>query len=152
MPLIILKKDGTREAFDRRKVQMGMMKACEKRPISLDHIEQATEEIEAELRGEDASAELSSARVGEKVMDKLLSMDDVAYIRFASVYKEFDDAKKFAEVLAALSGGRRRKPEEKPGGRTNRRKPTNNALAVLTKRKRSIKNSTSHQQSKQKKS
>jgi transcriptional repressor NrdR len=104
MPLIVIKKDGTRQQFDRAKVQAGMIKACEKRPIPLERIAQAVGEIEASLRNEEPSSEVTSARVGEKVMEKLRELDDVAYIRFASVYKEFDDAKKFAEVVAMLSG------------------------------------------------
>lgn len=140
MPLIVTKKDRTREAFDRRKVQMGMVKACEKRPISLERIEQAASEIETELRNE-PSAEVSAAKVGEKVMEKLLQIDDVAYVRFASVYKEFDDAKKFAEVLAVLTGGRRRQATP---ARTTRAKTPNNGLAVLSKGNRGLNRSNAN--------
>lgn len=110
IPLVVLKKNGHREAFDVHKVQMGMQKACEKRPISQDRIQQAAEEIELDLRN-GTSSEVSSREVGDRVMEKLRAMDDVAYVRFASVYQEFDDAKKFAEVLAVLSGADRRKKQ-----------------------------------------
>lgn len=106
-PLIVIKKDGRRELFDRGKVEMGMMKACEKRPVPYEAIRQAAAEIEEEFRRKGVR-EVTSKEVGRRVMDKLLALDDVAYIRFASVYQEFDDARRFAEALAKLNKLRKR--------------------------------------------
>ncbi|NCO36814.1 MAG: transcriptional regulator NrdR [Armatimonadetes bacterium CG2_30_59_28] len=152
MPLVVIKKNGTRESFDRGKVQIGMVKACEKRPIGLERIEQAVEQIETTLRNEEPSSEVSSSRVGQKVMEHLLRMDDVAYIRFASVHKEFDDAKKFAEVLAALSGGGASPPRSTRGGGGDRGKQQANgtSLAALTGGRRNTRKSSPTQQPKKK--
>ncbi|MCS7254443.1 MAG: transcriptional regulator NrdR [Armatimonadota bacterium] len=111
-PLVVIKKDGRRELFDRGKVETGMMKACEKRPISYEAIQKAAAEIEEELRKRGVR-EVTSREIGRRVMDKLLKLDDVAYIRFASVYQEFDDAHKFAEALAKLNRLRRRRNQRK---------------------------------------
>ena len=123
-PLIVIKKDGRRELFDRGKVEMGMIKACEKRPIPLERISQAASSIEEELRRRSVR-EVTSKEVGQFVMDKLLELDDVAYIRFASVYQEFDDARKFAEALAALNR-KRRQQHRKRASRKAKRKGTAN--------------------------
>jgi transcriptional repressor NrdR len=101
--LIVVKKDGRRERFDRDKVKKGIIRSCEKRPITNEAIEKMVEEIEAELRGED-SIEIPSKRIGELVMKKLKKADKVAYIRFASVYREFEDIESFQEELRKLSG------------------------------------------------
>jgi transcriptional repressor NrdR len=102
--LIVIKKDGTRrERFDRNKVKSGIVKACEKRPVTNEAIEKIVDEIEAELRGED-SIEIPSRRIGELVMKKLKRMDKVAYIRFASVYREFEDIESFRDELKKLEG------------------------------------------------
>lgn len=100
--LIIVKKDGRRERFDRNKLKSGLLKACEKRPITNEMIEKAVEEIESELRNED-NVEIPSKRVGHFVMKKLKRLDKVAYIRFASVYREFEDLESFENELKKLS-------------------------------------------------
>lgn len=101
-PLVVVKKDNRRELFDARKIRLGMLKACEKRPIELKQIDDAIARIENDLRAEQVT-EVRANELGNRVMEELRRLDDVAYIRFASVYQEFDNAKRFAEVLAALS-------------------------------------------------
>lgn len=113
-PLVVIKKDGRRELFDRGKIETGMMKACEKRPIPYEAIQKAAAEIEEELRRRGVK-EVTSREIGRRVMDKLLRLDDVAYIRFASVYQEFDDARKFAEALARLNKLRRSRRRKQKG-------------------------------------
>ena len=98
---MVVKKDGRRESFDRVKLRNGIQKACEKRPISAESIEGVVEEIEASLRSRE-SLEVSSSAVGELVMDKLRTLDKVAYIRFASVYRAFADLQSFEEELLIL--------------------------------------------------
>lgn len=99
--LVILKKDGRRENFDRNKLLTGLMKATEKRPVSVDDVESAVEAIERELRRRD-STEIPSNVVGEIVMRKLKSLDKVAYIRFASVYRSFEDVQSFEREIKSL--------------------------------------------------
>lgn len=99
--LVIEKKDGKRERFDRHKLLTGIIKACEKRPVSMEKIEKVAEEIESDLR-EKGEKEVLSKKIGEMVMRKLRSLDKVAYIRFASVYREFDDLERFEEELGKL--------------------------------------------------
>ncbi|MEM3555549.1 MAG: transcriptional regulator NrdR [Candidatus Micrarchaeia archaeon] len=99
--LVVIKKDGRREKFDRGKLLAGVQKACEKRPISQERIEKLVEEIERELRNMD-SLEVESKVIGELVMKKLKKLDKVAYIRFASVYREFADIESFEKELRAL--------------------------------------------------
>jgi transcriptional repressor NrdR len=99
--LIVVKKDDTREPFDRRKILRGMMRACEKRPVQTLQIERAVDEIELELRKND-NIEVSSAQIGEIVMSKLRQLDKIAYIRFASVYREFTDVSHFKKELTKL--------------------------------------------------
>ena len=93
-PLIVIKKSGVRESFDRHKVQSGILKACEKRPISLDQIDKIVDDIESELRDQ-PKEEVSSKKIGSLIMKKLKRLDKVAYIRFASVYQEFSDVDSF---------------------------------------------------------
>jgi len=102
LDLLIVKKDGKREIFDRGKLRSGIIKSCEKRPISADSIEKVVDEIEAELR-KGTSSEVSSKEVGELVTRKLKKLDKVAYIRFASVYRQFADIKDFEKELKNLS-------------------------------------------------
>lgn len=102
--LIVVKKDGTRERYDRNKLLTGIVKACEKRPISQETIEKIVDDIEAELRG--YGREASSRDIGELVMDKLKKIDKVAYIRFASVYREFSDLAEFEKELRLLKASR----------------------------------------------
>jgi transcriptional repressor NrdR len=104
LPLMVVKKDGRLERFDRNKVKNGILKACEKRPITLDKIDRVVDEIEARLRNKQ-SLEVKSSEIGELVMRKLKSLDKVAYIRFASVYKEFTDVRMFEEELKVMKGG-----------------------------------------------
>ena len=99
--IVVAKKNGRRERFERKKVLDGILKACEKRDISLEKIEKIVDEVESDLRKRD-SVEVESKVVGELVMRKLKALDKVAYIRFASVYKEFEDLEKFEEELEKL--------------------------------------------------
>ena len=99
--IVVVKKDGKRERFERQKLINGMLKACEKRPISLDKIEKLVDDVESNLRQRD-SVEVDSKTIGRLVMKKLKSLDKVAYIRFASVYLEFEDLARFEEELDKL--------------------------------------------------
>ena len=100
--LYVIKKDGRREPFDRAKVIAGMTKACEKRPLSHDAIERAADDIERQARDE-LMEEVPASRVGALVMERLREMDSVAYVRFASVYKEFRDAHSFVREVEGLT-------------------------------------------------
>ncbi|MBI4962074.1 MAG: transcriptional repressor NrdR [Desulfomonile tiedjei] len=97
----VIKKDGRREAFDRRKIVEGMRRACEKRPVSIDRIEAVADSIEQELL-ERPEKEISVAYIGERVMEELQRMDDVAYVRFASVYRSFRDIEEFVREIKEL--------------------------------------------------
>ncbi len=108
----VIKKNGTRELFDRKKVLNGLLKACEKRPVSLEELETMVDDIEKELQ-EEGYEEVSSSRIGEKVMEKLKKIDQVAYVRFASVYREFRDIDQFAELVLSLSREQQERKEEK---------------------------------------
>ncbi len=99
VPILVVKKDKSREAFDRMKLMNGMLRACEKRPVSMETIEKAVSEIETTLQNS-LDREVTSVRVGELVMDKLKAIDEVAYVRFASVYKQFKDVNAFMEELS----------------------------------------------------
>ncbi|MHB8572047.1 MAG: transcriptional regulator NrdR [Candidatus Dormibacteria bacterium] len=112
VPFFVLKKDGRREDFDRQKLFSGLRKACEKRPISPEKLQQAADEIESELR-HSGRLEIPGAEVGELVMGKLRQLDPVAYVRFASVYREFMDIDEFERVVKEVRGGGQRKS---PGG------------------------------------
>ncbi len=101
IPIMIIKKDGRREVFSREKVRSGMQKACEKRNISMNIIEEFIDELERDLR-ETGEKEIPSSEVGEKIMSKLHELDDVAYVRFASVYREFKDVNDFVDELKSL--------------------------------------------------
>ncbi len=101
LDIYVIKKDGSREKFDREKLKRGIMKACEKRPISVEEIERIVEEIEGAVRRRD-SVEITSREIGELVMERLRELDHVAYIRFASVYKEFKDLESFEKELKSL--------------------------------------------------
>jgi transcriptional repressor NrdR len=103
-----VKKDGRRESFDRLKILSGITKACEKRPISVSTIEAVTDRIEKRIQ-EMGETELSSSAVGEEVMKELHNLDQVAYVRFASVYREFKDIDQFMDELKALARERREK-------------------------------------------
>lgn len=108
IPLMLVKKDGRREEFDRAKLRAGLLKACAKRPVSAVDLERVVNEIDSELRRREGG-EVSHAAVGELVMEKLRQLDNVAYIRFASVYRAFADLSSFEEEIerarrAALDG------------------------------------------------
>ncbi len=101
VPLIVVKKGGTRQEFSREKLVRGLIKACEKRPVSIDQIETLAFNVEKELRNTGAS-EIDSKEVGEMVMELLSKVDDVAYVRFASVYRQFKDINVFLDELKDL--------------------------------------------------
>ncbi|KIX83733.1 transcriptional regulator NrdR [Bacillus subtilis] len=100
-PLIVVKKEGVREEFSREKMLRGLIKACEKRPVSLKTLEDMCFDIEKELRNQGCS-EVKSELVGEMVMDRLAKIDEVAYVRFASVYRQFKDINVFIDELKDL--------------------------------------------------
>ncbi|OYT41467.1 transcriptional regulator NrdR [Candidatus Pacearchaeota archaeon ex4484_26] len=99
--LVVIKKDGRREAFNPEKLKRGILKACEKRPISTEKIDKLCEELETKLKKR-AKIEIPSALIGEMVMKKLKKVDEIAYVRFASVYKEFKDVGEFKKELRDL--------------------------------------------------
>ena len=101
VPVIVVKKDKSREVFDRSKLFNGMLRACEKRPVSLDAIERSVNEIEATLQNS-LDREVTSVYIGELAMDKLRELDEVAYVRFASVYRQFKDINTFMDELAKI--------------------------------------------------
>lgn len=103
MPLVVIKRDGSRQSFDKVKLINGMLRACEKRPISMAQIDKVADDIEQELRGS-LESEVRSDRIGEMVMERLKTMDEVAYVRFASVYRSFKDINTFMEELTKLLG------------------------------------------------
>lgn len=103
VPIIVVKKDKSREAFDRVKLFNGMLRACEKRPVSISQIEEAVSGIESELQNS-LDREVTSVHIGELAMERLKKLDEVAYVRFASVYRQFKDINTFMEELAKLLG------------------------------------------------
>ncbi len=102
MPLIVLKKDGRKELFDGSKILKGLVKACEKRPISLEQLEEFVDEVERDLKNN--YTEVHSEVIGQTVMDKLIALDEVSYVRFASVYKHFDDVQTFIHEIEQMEG------------------------------------------------
>jgi transcriptional repressor NrdR len=101
IPLMIIKKDGRREEFNRDKIRSGITKACEKRNVSMNSIEDFLDELEQELR-ETGKKEISSSVVGERVINRLHDLDEIAYVRFASVYREFKDVNDFVQELKLM--------------------------------------------------
>ena len=101
IPLIVVKKDGAREEFSREKILRGLIRACEKRHVALKELEEITTEVEKELRNQGFS-EVKSDHIGEMVMDRLAEVDEVAYVRFASVYRQFKDINVFIKELKEL--------------------------------------------------
>ncbi|HOW86449.1 MAG TPA: transcriptional regulator NrdR [Candidatus Aminicenantes bacterium] len=101
IPYMVVKKDGTRQPFDTQKLLRGMMKACEKRPIQISQLEEIVEEIESKVQ-ERPDKEIGVAEIGQLVMDRLKGLDKVAYVRFASVYREFGDVAEFRRELEDL--------------------------------------------------
>lgn len=102
-PLIVIKKDGSREEFSREKMLRGLIRACEKRPVSMERLEKIVSEVEQQLRNT-AYTEVDSREIGELVMEQLYPVDEVAYIRFASVYRQFKDISMFLKELNQLLG------------------------------------------------
>jgi transcriptional repressor NrdR len=101
LPLIVIKKDGIREPFDRNKLLTGIMKACEKRPVSTEQIEEMVNSIEGQMQNT-LKREVLSKELGEMVMERLKVIDEVAYVRFASVYRQFKDVNSFFKELSEL--------------------------------------------------
>ena len=101
VPLMVIKKDGRRELFDKKRILTGVMKACEKRPVSMDKIEIMIDEIERYLQ-KNYEKEVKSREIGELLMEKLRDFDEVAYVRFASVYREFKDLSQFMKEVKQL--------------------------------------------------
>ncbi len=97
-PILVIKRDGTRQAFDKEKLKRGIIKACEKRPVSMNQIEDIVNTIEREINNS-LVQEIDSNAIGEKVMNQLKKVDEVAYVRFASVYRQFKDISNFIELL-----------------------------------------------------
>ena len=106
MPLVVIKRDGSRQSFDKVKIINGIVRACEKRPVSMTQIETIAGDIEQEVRGS-LESEVSSAAIGEMVMARLKELDEVAYVRFASVYRSFKDINTFMEELTKLLGDKK---------------------------------------------
>ena len=100
-PVIIIKRDKSRQVFDRNKLLSGMLRACEKRPVSLETLENAIDEIESQLQNS-LEREVTSVTVGEMALDKLRAIDEIAYVRFASVYRDFKDIHSFLDELNHL--------------------------------------------------
>jgi transcriptional repressor NrdR len=101
VPIVIVKKDGNRQTYDRNKLLNGILKACEKRPVSISTIEKIVDDIERSMSNT-LEKEITSAEIGEMVMNKLKSIDEVAYVRFASVYRQFKDVNSFMEELKKI--------------------------------------------------
>ena len=101
VPIVVIKKDGSRQTFDKVKVMNGMLRACEKRPVPMADIQKAVDDIEQELQNS-LEREVKTERIGELVMEKLKGLDEVAYVRFASVYRQFKDINTFRDELSKL--------------------------------------------------
>ena len=101
LPIVVVKKDSSRELFDRDKLFNGMLRACQKRPVSLQELERAVDEIETQLQNS-LDREIPASRIGECAMEKLRDLDEIAYIRFASVYRQFKDIGSFHEEIQKL--------------------------------------------------
>lgn len=119
LPMVV-KKDGRREPFDRNKIMAGFVRSCEKRPVPMEEIEKTVDGIEYRLH-EMSVKEISSRQIGEFVMDALKQLDKIAYVRFASVYREFSDVSQFAETLVTLLDSPRARPARGEHSRSNSR-------------------------------
>jgi len=113
---LVVKKDGRREAFDRDKLLAGLKKACEKRPVSVEQVEQLVTDIEKKLQ-ELGEKEVASTTIGELVMERLPEFDEVAYVRFASVYRSFRDIAEFMDELKDILQGQAKRAAEPRGGK-----------------------------------
>jgi transcriptional repressor NrdR len=107
--LMVIKKDGRREPFDRKKVLAGIIRACEKRPISMEKMEEIATQVERAIQKK-TDREAPSSKIGELVMEKLKLLDDVAYVRFASVYRQFKDVSQFMSELKEMLGNEKKRP------------------------------------------
>jgi transcriptional repressor NrdR len=103
LPIVVVKKDGNRQVYDRNKLMNGIIKACEKRPVSMSSIEQIVDDIEKTIFNS-LENEITSTQIGELVMNKLKDLDEVAYVRFASVYRQFKDVNSFMDELKKILG------------------------------------------------
>ena len=101
LPIVIVKRDKSREVFDRQKLFNGMLRACQKRPVPVQVLERAVDEIEATLQNS-LEREVPASKIGELAMDKLRAIDEVAYVRFASVYRQFKDVQSFKDEISKL--------------------------------------------------
>lgn len=110
--LMVIKKDGRRQPFDRKKILSGIIKACEKRPVSMDKMEEIVIQVERSLQKKPAR-EVASDKIGELVMERLKGLDDVAYVRFASVYRQFRDVEQFMLELKDMLNKEKRKARKK---------------------------------------
>lgn len=108
---MVVKKDGSRETFDREKIRAGFRRACEKRPVSTETIDAAVDSIEKRMQ-EMCVKEIDSRQVGEAVMEELRKVDKIAYVRFASVYREFSDVEQFVDALQSLGGSSESREKE----------------------------------------
>ena len=108
LPLVVVKRDGSRQSFDKVKLINGMVRACEKRPVTLSQLEKIADDIEQELQS-NLEREISTVDIGEMVMARLKQVDEVAYVRFASVYQQFADVESFFTELKKLMGDRKEK-------------------------------------------
>ena len=106
LPLVVIKRDGSRQSFDKNKVLNGMLRSCEKRPVALAELEKIAADIEQELQNS-FEREISTSEIGEMVMERLKDVDEVAYVRFASVYRQFKDINTFMDELAKLLGDKK---------------------------------------------
>ncbi len=107
LPLVVVKRDGSRQTFDRVKVLNGMVRACEKRPVPLGQLEAITNSVEAELQNA-FEREITTSEIGEIIMARLKDVDEVAYVRFASVYRQFKDINTFMDELTKLLGDKQK--------------------------------------------
>ncbi len=114
VPIVVIKKDRSREAFDRQKLLNGLLRACEKRPVSMDTLEHIVNEIEALLQNS-LDKEVSSQRIGTYAMEKLKAVDEVAYVRFASVYRQFKDVNSFMDELSKIISSKQKLDELNAG-------------------------------------
>ena len=103
VPFLVVKRDGTRQSYDRTKLKKGILRSCEKRPISLAQIDQIVESVEKQLYNS-LEQEITSSRIGDLVMEELKPLDEVAYIRFAAVYRQFKDSATFFEEMSRIFG------------------------------------------------
>lgn len=101
VPILVVKKDGSRQPFNIEKIRSGMIKACEKRPVSIAQIDQMAEDIQKQVQNS-LNQEISSQEIGEMIMTKLKAVDEIAYVRFASVYRQFKDVTNFIKLITEM--------------------------------------------------